>query len=115
MRRMLNAGSLPSVVFCANDEMALGAIHTVHEAGLRVPEDIGVIGFDDVPMAVFASPPLTTIRHPVDLIARNAASALIAKIERGEPIGRKCFPGELIERQSVLPLSEMAISRRKMA
>jgi LacI family transcriptional regulator len=110
MRRILSADELPSVVFCANDEMALGAIHALQVAGRRVPQEIGVIGFDDTPMAQFSRPPLTTIRHPVDIIARGAAAALIARIESGEPIGSRSFVGDLIVRESVLPLSEMEFS-----
>lgn len=108
MRKILMADTLPTAVFCANDEMALGAIHALHAARIRVPDEIGIVGFDDVPMAVFANPPLTTIRHPVDLIARSAAASLIENIESGKPIGRRYFSGELLERESVAPVSKMS-------
>ena len=108
MNRILSAEKLPTAVFCSNDDMAFGAIHALNEAGVRVPEEMGVVGFDDVPMAPYANPPLTTIRHPVDQIAREAALALIQKIESGTPIGYRTLPGELIERRSVMPAADMA-------
>jgi DNA-binding LacI/PurR family transcriptional regulator len=61
-----------TAIFAANDEMAIGAIHALHEAGRRVPEDVGVIGFDDIPVAAHITPPLTTFRS--DNVALAAAS-----------------------------------------
>ena len=56
----------PDAVFIASDTMALGALRAIREAGLRVPDDIAVVGFDDLPPATQADPPLTTIRHPIE-------------------------------------------------
>ncbi|MDR3691831.1 MAG: LacI family DNA-binding transcriptional regulator [Fimbriimonas sp.] len=103
MNRILRHDELPTAVFCANDEMAFGAIRAILAKGLRVPEDITVVGFDDVPFAAMTTPTLTTIRQPVDEIARAATSALIGYIEEGVPIGSRTFPGSLVERMSSAP------------
>ncbi len=101
MERILRNDELPSVVFCANDEMAFGAIKAIRQKGLRVPEDISIVGFDDVPLAALTTPALTTIRQPVDEIARAATRALIEYIETGSAIKSKTFPGTLVERVSL--------------
>ena len=64
-------------VFAANDMMALGAIRAIQESGLRVPDDISVVGFDDLPNASAANPPLTTVRQPVERLGELAIQALI--------------------------------------
>lgn len=64
MQRLLALEELPDAVFCAGDEMAIGAQAAIRERGLRVPQDIALIGFDDLRFAAYASPPLTTIRQP---------------------------------------------------
>lgn len=65
--------------FCENDEMAIGAIKRIREAGLRVPEDISVAGFDDISFAAFCDPPLTTIAQPAEAFGRHAAEMLVAQ------------------------------------
>ena len=104
MSRILNHYELPTAVFCANDEMAFGAINAIHAKGLKVPDDISIIGFDDVPFASMTTPALTTVRQPVDEIARTATAALIMYIEDRIPIRSRTFPGTLIERKSSAPL-----------
>ena len=94
-----------SAIFCANDDMAFGAIRALREAGRSVPEDVSVMGFDDVPVAAYSSPSLSTIRHPFDAGSVAGIGALIEVIEDplsvtpqlGEP------PGELILRESTGP------------
>ena len=70
-----------TALFAFNDLAAIGAIYAFHEAGLRVPEDISVIGFDDLPMAAFSNPQLTTIRQPLESMGQIAARTLISRIE----------------------------------
>ncbi len=101
--RIARNPSLPTAIFCANDETAFGAMDAVKRAGLRVPEDISIVGFDDVPLAQHFNPPLTTIRQPVDEIARAATAALLAHIDEGQPLQCRTFPAELIVRQSSGP------------
>ncbi len=100
MNRILKNDDLPTAVFCANDEMAFGALNAMHSKGLQIPKDISIMGFDDVPVASLTSPPLTTIKHPVDEIARAATAALINYIEDGTPITSRTFLGSLVERSS---------------
>lgn len=70
-----------SAVFCANDQMALGLLRALAEAGRRVPEDVSVIGFDDVPDSANYRPPLTTIRQDFAALAHRAVELLVAEIE----------------------------------
>jgi DNA-binding LacI/PurR family transcriptional regulator len=64
-------------IFVANDQMALGVLRALHEAGRRVPEDVSIVGFDDVPEAAFFTPPLTTVRQPFDLVGRRSVECLL--------------------------------------
>ena len=80
----LAAGHLPSAVFAANDEMAIGFIHRLRQAGVLCPRDISVIGFDDIAVAQFVDPTLTTMRQPREEIGRLATRSLIDIIEAGE-------------------------------
>jgi DNA-binding LacI/PurR family transcriptional regulator len=112
MKRMLKASTLPTAVFCANDDSAFGAMEAIAEAGLSVPGDISVVGFDDVPLANHSKPPLTTLQQPVENIARASASALISYIENRTPIAGRSFKGALIERAStgVVPGAKLPVS-----
>ena len=104
MRRLLAGRQRPEAVFAANDMMAFGAVSVIHEAGLRVPDDIAVVGFDDVPSAALTSPGLTTIAMPkIDLGAAAAAiiGRHIAAPARAETV-RRTFGAELVVRQSSL-------------
>lgn len=80
MRELLNLPQPPRAVFAANDLMALGALVAVREAGLRVPEDIAIAGFDDIPAANLVDPPLTTINQFQDMIGRRGAEMLFQRI-----------------------------------
>ncbi len=95
--------SAASAVFCANDQMALGLLRALAESGRRVPEDVAVIGFDDVPDAANYRPPLTTIRQDFTALAHRAVAALVADIEgEGPASGPSIIPTLLIERSSTL-------------
>ncbi|WP_046214533.1 LacI family DNA-binding transcriptional regulator [Paenibacillus wulumuqiensis] len=87
IKLMLAQGNLPEAVFFANDEMALGGITALYEAGLRVPEDISVIGFDDIVQARFLNPALTTVRQP-DYEVGALAVHLIFQILKGESVAQ---------------------------
>lgn len=92
-----------TAVFCANDQMALGLLRAVAESGRAVPDDVSVVGFDDVPDAANFLPPLTTIRQDFPTLARRAVTALIAAVEGGEePSGPAAVvvPTRLVERAS---------------
>jgi DNA-binding LacI/PurR family transcriptional regulator len=92
----------PDAVFCATDSIAIGALSALWSAGLRVPDDVSVVGFDDVDDAAFASPPLTTIRFDKRAYAATALERLLLRIAGSdEPSQRVLFPSELVHRASV--------------
>jgi LacI family transcriptional regulator len=80
-RLLLDRKNQFTAIFAQNDRIARGAIHALYEAGLRVPEDVSVIGYDDIPKAEFSDPPLTTIRQPSSEIGQAATEFLIRMIE----------------------------------
>jgi DNA-binding LacI/PurR family transcriptional regulator len=90
-----------TAVFCGNDTMALGVIRALVERGLRVPGDVSVIGFDDVPEAGYYLPPLTTVRQDFSVLGRQALSTLIDRMSGAIPAGRRVrVAPELIIRAS---------------
>jgi DNA-binding LacI/PurR family transcriptional regulator len=93
-----------TALFAYNDISALGAMRAFHEAGLRVPQDVSVIGFDDIHAAAYSSPSLTTVRQPLADMGRLAAQTLLARIE-GATDSPKEIPiePELVVRQSTGP------------
>lgn len=80
MRDLLTLRPRPTAVFAANDVMAMGAILAIREAGLRVPEDVAVMGFDDIPMAKLVSPPLTTVAQFPERLGRRAVELLLERL-----------------------------------
>jgi LacI family transcriptional regulator, galactose operon repressor len=83
MRKLLDRSSRPRAVFCANDLMALGALDALGERGLRVPDDVALLGYDDVEWASLVRPPLTTVLNPAYDTGRAAANLLFDRIARG--------------------------------
>ncbi len=104
MQRLLSAS--PSAVFAASDVMAIGALKTLREVGLQVPQDVALVGFDDVPIASVVEPALTTVRQPIDRLGWMATEVLLSVIEdslelEGEtPTHRIILPTELVVRAS---------------
>ena len=82
-QRILEAKPRPTCLMCANDDMAAGALLAIHRAGLSIPADISVAGFDDTPLSEIVWPPLTTVHQPIKQIGQDAAELLIAAIARG--------------------------------
>ncbi len=92
----------PTAIFCANDSMAIGGLCAVHDAGLRVPGDVTVVGFDDIPLAHYMSPPLSSVHVPVFEMGARAVTRLIAAL-KGEPISERRherLPTRLVVRSS---------------
>ena len=88
-------------IVCASDVLALGVIRAVRRAGLKVPEDLSVIGYDDSPLMTCVDPPLTTVRQPIDAMGRAAVDLLLARIERtAVPAHELVFEPELVVRSS---------------
>lgn len=88
-------------LFVASDSMAFGALRALREAGKRVPDDVAVVGFDDMPQAAIADPPLTTVRQPITRAGALAVEMLIEILEKGEGTPRRIIlPTELVIRVS---------------
>ncbi len=85
MQQLLDAPQHPTAVFVASDVVAFGALHAIQVRGLAVPRDIAVVGFDDVPLARYANPPLTTVRMPTVEMGRRAGELLFDQI-KGRPL-----------------------------
>ncbi len=94
-----------TAVFAANDDMAIGLIRALTEAGRRVPEDVSVVGFDDIPVAAYVTPPLTTVRQPFDAMAQDGLKLLVHAIQnpQADPLPMTDPPVELVVRASSAP------------
>ena len=104
---LLARGERFSAVFCSNDEMAFGAIRALRARGKRIPEDMSVVGFDDIRFARYFDPPLTTVAQPMSDLGREAMSMLI-EILTGEdvPPRKRILPTQLIVRGSTARCSQ---------
>lgn len=98
---LVRAG-VPDAVFAANDQLALGLLAAFAEAGVRVPEDVAVVGFDDEPGTAFYRTPLTTVRQDFDALGRRAVQALVEALAGAAP-GHAAIPAELVVRRSSAP------------
>lgn len=106
MGQLLRTGSRPTAVVAYPDILAIGAIRAVLDAGLRVPEDISVVGFDDIPPSAFLHPALTTVAMPKWEMGQRATDVLMARIHGGtvgQPAHRMILPTTLIVRESTRP------------
>ncbi len=84
MRTLLERPQKPTALFVASDVVAFGAVQAIHAHGLRIPEDIAVVGFDDVPLANYCTPPLTTVQMPATEMGRRSGDLLMERIA-GQP------------------------------
>ena len=100
--RLIDEGELPRAIFAVSDHTALGLIRAVTERGLRVPEDVSVVGFDDVEGSDFFRPPLTTVRQDFGALARASIEVLLAAIEGREVVPSPSAP-TLVVRDSAAP------------
>src|SRR5699024_6108089 len=102
-RELLEAGH--TAIVCGSDPMAIGAIREIRAAGLSVPGDVSVIGYDDSPFMAHTHPGLTTVRQPVPQMAHAAALALTGNTPGEQPpMAELLFQGELIVRSSTGPV-----------
>lgn len=100
-QHLLETTPRPTAIFAAGDQMAMGAYRALAEAGVRVPDDVSVIGFDDIEAANYISPPLTTIRQPFEEIGQRALALLFELLGDRRPAKTQVIlPPELILRQS---------------
>jgi DNA-binding LacI/PurR family transcriptional regulator len=116
MQGLLGRKPLPDALFAGNDTIALGALAAIHERGLRIPDDVAVAGFDDLPIAAYAWPPLTTVRNPAIRQGELAAEMLVDLLhEREVAEPRIEVPTELVVRASTTGLRPAASRPRKAA
>jgi LacI family transcriptional regulator len=104
-QRLLALDNPPTAVFSANDLMAIGAICAASEAGRNVPTDLSVVGFDDIPLASYSNPPLTTVTQPIYDMGVAATAMLLERLSDPDlPPRRKMLPTELKQRRSTTHL-----------
>jgi DNA-binding LacI/PurR family transcriptional regulator len=109
--RLLKAGV--TAILCASDPLALGAIRAVRRAGLQVPQDVSVIGFDDSALMNAIDPPLTTVRQPIEPMGRMVIELLVAQISGTDVVSDEfLFEPELVVRGSTGPVSASASARK---
>lgn len=108
LETLLQLRPRPTAIFCYNDMTALGALSAAARNGLRVPGDLSLAGFDDLFLAQYCIPPLTTVRQPVRQMGRLAVQTLLELLS-GHPVGRTMkIPGHLVIRESTAPPKENA-------
>jgi LacI family transcriptional regulator len=102
MRQLLKLERPPTAVFAHNDVLAIGAFHAIRDIGLRIPEDISLVGYDDISSAAYLAPPLTTVSSPKAQIGRLAANILMQLVARKSDLPPKTttLPVELVVRDS---------------
>ena len=102
-RRLLGGTPRPTALLCASDELALGAVQAARDLGLSVPGDVSVVGFDDVPAAQWADPPLTTVRQPLTEKGRRAGELALRLLDGSRPGEPTRLGVELVRRASSAP------------
>jgi LacI family transcriptional regulator len=101
---LLGLAQPPTAIFASNDVSAFGVMEAVREHGLRIPNDVSVLGFDDIPQAAHVHPALTTVRQPLEEMGRTATRMLLERIQDPQlPVKRVELPTKLVLRQSCCP------------
>ena len=98
--RLLDSGRAFSAIFAANDQMAFGASLGLHWRGLKVPHDVSVVGFDDLPISRFALPPLTTVHHPAYELGQQASLVMLQLLNGEKPLGQVPAPRVIVRQSS---------------
>ncbi|MEV0616777.1 LacI family DNA-binding transcriptional regulator [Nonomuraea sp. NPDC050404] len=102
-----------TAVFAANDHMALGLLRAFHERGVRVPDDVSVVGFDDIPEAAYLIPPLTTVRPDHEEVGRRAVEVLLGQIDGGAVADAPRVVPALVRRASTAPVTPQTPGGRR--
>ncbi|WP_336989665.1 LacI family DNA-binding transcriptional regulator [Bacillus infantis] len=105
MEQLLSLKDPPTAVFCSNDDMAIGAMNCAFEKGLKVPDDLSVIGFDDIGYSQYTTPPLSTVKRPVEQISLLGAKKMLSLVQGGLEAEKIFVNTELIIRSSVKRIS----------
>jgi LacI family transcriptional regulator len=112
-RELFELTDPPTAIFAGSDEQAFGVAEAARVTGRRIPEDLSIVGFDDLPISRWVSPPLTTVRQPLSEMGRTAAEMLLMMIDRREPHSRQVeLATELIVRSSTAPPPPGAMEAR---
>ena len=99
--RLMELASPPDAIFCVNDVLAMGAMDGARGLGARVPDDLWIVGYDDIEIASWGAYDLTTVRQPMELMVAQAIDLLLARIDqRDAPVRHRCLPNELVIRGS---------------
>lgn len=111
-RRLVETGAVgpdaASAVFCANDQMAIGLLHSFADAGIAVPRDVSVVGFDDIPEAEHFSPPLTTVRQDFTDLGARLMTTVLTAVDGAVPAAPLRTPAQLVLRRSTTyPVTEL--------
>jgi LacI family transcriptional regulator len=115
-RELFALADPPTAIFACSDEQAFGVAEAARVAGRRIPEDVSVVGFDDLPISRWFSPPLTTVRQPLAEMGRIAAEMLLTMIDGREPRGLQVeLATELIVRASTAPPATVPASRAEVS
>ena len=105
MNQLLALPALPSALFCYNDLTAFGAMQAARAAGMRIPQDLSVVGVDDLSLTRFVEPPLTTISQPIRQMGEMAVQMVLELIAGAESVDTRVLPVRLVVRRSTMPLS----------
>jgi DNA-binding LacI/PurR family transcriptional regulator len=105
MRQLLALPVPPTAIFCYNDVTAMGVMRGIYAAGRQVPHDFSVIGFDDLDLAAYYCPPLTTVHQPCYRLGKRAMRMLLRLIQGGEDVEAEVLPAELVLRETSGPPS----------
>lgn len=103
MKKLLKSGDIPSAVMCARDVIAIGAMSAIYENGMRIPDDISVVGYDDIGISSYLHEKLTTVRQPADEIGKQVGLLILKKMSDPEGIdliSKVCLIPKLVIRQS---------------
>ncbi|MBL0509136.1 LacI family DNA-binding transcriptional regulator [Aeromonas caviae] len=103
VKKLVESGRKFSAIFCANDQTCYGAILGLKQCGLRVPEDVSLIGFDDLPFSTFSNPPLTTVRQPIYEMGVKMVKTLLGLIENTELNSDELPELSIVVRDTTLP------------
>jgi LacI family transcriptional regulator, galactose operon repressor len=102
LTHLFDTGIAFSAVVCANDEMAAGAMAEAHDRGLRLPEDLSIVGFDDAPISRYVYPKLSTVHYPISDMSHMAARWVLKNVyQQGELAAQRVFEPKFVERDSV--------------
>jgi DNA-binding LacI/PurR family transcriptional regulator len=101
--QLLELDPRPTAIFCYNDRTAVGALARLHQTGVKVPEEMSVVGVDNTPLAEWVAPPLTTVRQPARQMGRMAMEIILTILGGKTEINDVILPGELIIRKSTAP------------